>query len=372
MRNYFEELLRLAAAAGASDIHLSVGAPPATRKAGRLVNIGTEPITKEISVGIFDAYVKDDVLERFNDKSDVDFNISIEGVGRFRANVYSQRGSYSFAVRVIKNQIPKLPELNMPDILARWARQSHGLIIVTGPTGSGKSTTLAALIDLINEERAANIVTLEDPIEYLHRHKKSRVNQREIYTDALSFPSALRSALRQDPNVIMLGEMRDPETILTCLTAAETGHLVLTTLHTADAAMAINRIIDGVEAQYHEQVKTQLATVLIGVVAQRLLPKSDGTGLIAATEVMVGNPNVKGLIHGGKTKELSGAIETGGEYGMYLMKKSVEQLIKANVIDTQYMNLFNERGDLRAGSDFHSSLHHGRLGAEGGNNLRRF
>src|SRR5690606_38237188 len=252
----------------------------------------------------------------------VDFAYSLPGVGRFRANVYRQRGSLAAAFRLIPTSVPDLDELGLPPAVAGLCELSQGLVLVTGPTGSGKSTTLAAMVDRINRTRRLHIVTLEDPIEYLHRHRRSLVNQREVGIDVPTFAAGLRAALREDPDVIMVGEMRDLETIATALTAAETGHLVLATLHTPSAPQAVDRIIDVFPAEQQNQVRVQLAGVLEAVIAQRLVPTADGRGRHVVAEVLLGTAAVRNLIREGKTAQLPAVMETSRQYGMVTLRES--------------------------------------------------
>ena len=254
------------------------------------------------------------------------------GLSRFRVNAFRQRGSIAIAIRIIPERVPSLQELKLPDIVRELARKPRGLVLVTGPTGSGKSTTMAAMIDLINSERACNILTLEDPIEYLHRHRKSIINQREIGADSRTFANALRAALREDPDVILVGEMRDMETISIAVRAAETGHLVLATLHTSDAAQTVDRIIDVFPPYQHQQVRTQLSLALQGIVSQQLLPRRDGQGRIVAVETLVTTPAVRNLIREGKSHQILSVIQTGAKFGMLAMDTALRDLCRAGLI----------------------------------------
>ena len=296
-----DKLLAYAVESKASDTHITVGFPPTLRIDGRLEPMDlpklTADDTEKMAMHLLRFRGKKDVLFR---DGEVDFSYGIPSVGRFRVNVFRQRGTYAAAIRTVTVGIPTLDELKLPGVLKSLAQHVRGLILITGPTGSGKSTTLAAMIDLINNQRACHILTLEDPIEYLHRHKKSIVNQREIGPDTKSFANALRAALREDPDVILVGEMRDLETISIAITAAETGHLVLSTLHTVGAAETIDRVIDVFPPHQQEQIRIQLANVLKGVVSQQLLKLQTGRGRIAATEVMVTTPAISNLIREGK------------------------------------------------------------------------
>ena len=271
----------------------------------------------------------------FKEKGEVDLSYSRRSLGRFRVNIYRQRGSVAIALRILNSKIPSFASLNLPSVIKDFTLYQKGLLLVTGPTGSGKSTTLASFIDMINEQRSCHILTLEDPIEYLHQHKNSMVNQREIGQDSTSFAAALRAALRQDPDVILVGEMRDLETISIAITAAETGHLVLATLHTVDAVQTIDRVIDVFPPHQQQQVRIQLANTLIGVIAQRLLKRKDGSGRVPAVEILVSNPAVRNLIREGKIHQIYSVIQTGRRQGMQLMDSHLEELYRQGIIDRQ-------------------------------------
>ena len=278
----------------------------------------------------------------------IDFSYSIPRLGRFRCNIYKQRGTYAMAVRALPLEIPAFDTLGLPDVIKSFTKKSKGLVLVAGATGSGKSTTLASLVNIINESYHYHVITIEDPLEYLHKHKKSMITQREIGEDANSFASALRSALREDPDVIMVGEMRDMETVSIALSAAETGHLVLSTLHTIGAVKSIDRIIDSFPTNQQNQIRSQLATVLEGVVSQQLLPRRDGTGLIAASEVMVATPAVRNLIRESKYYQINNLIQSGFNDGMRSLERNLARLCREGVIEekearlkTQDMQLFN-------------------------------
>jgi len=264
-------------------------------------------------------------------------------VGRFRVNAFSQRGSIGIVLRLINSCVPTLEQLNLPPIVADFTTKKKGLVLVTGPTGCGKSTTLAAMIDKINTEQTVHILTLEDPIEYIHQHKKSVVNQREIGSDAKSFASALKAALRQDPDVILVGEMRDLETISTAITAAETGHLVFATLHTNNAAQTIDRIVDVFPPYQQQQIRIQLAETLQGIIAQQLLQKADGSGRVAAVEILVSTTAVRNLIREGKTHQIQSMIQTGARFGMQSMEMALKKLVQAGLIThEEYTNHLND------------------------------
>jgi twitching motility protein PilT len=262
----------------------------------------------------------------------MDLSFSLAGIGRFRVNVFKQRGTMAAAIRLVASKIPNPEDLGLPSSVIELSKKTRGLILVTGPTGSGKSTTLASLINLINHERADHILTLEDPIEYLHRHHKSIVNQREIGHDSQSYANALRAALRQDPDVILVGEMRDLETISIAITAAETGHLVLSTLHTVGAAKTIDRIIDVFPPSQQQQIRIQMSTVLQAVISQQLLPRRDKSGRVAAIEVMIANPAIRNLIREGKTHQITSSIQTGLKFGMQTMDGALADLYRKGII----------------------------------------
>jgi twitching motility protein PilT len=328
----FDELLYKAIEQSASDIHITVGIPPTIRKNGRLVRLNDIPITSDDT----DVYAKKmlnrDKLAEFETKGEIDLSYSLQSVGRFRVNIFKQRGTCCIAIRPVNIKIPTFEELGLPDVIKEFSKKTKGLVLVTGPTGSGKSTTLAAIINKINEERDCHILTLEDPIEYLHRHKMSIVNQREIGHDSNSYANALRAALREDPDVILVGEMRDMETISIAITAAETGHLVFSTLHTIGAANTIDRIIDVFPPYQQQQIKVQLSTILQGVISQQLLARRDKHGRVAALEIMVPNPAIRNLIREGKTHQINSIIQTGAKFGMQTMDNSLISLQKRNII----------------------------------------
>ncbi|MDN5293148.1 MAG: twitching motility protein PilT [Eubacteriales bacterium] len=323
---HINDLLKIAVESGASDLHLSVNSPPVLRIHGELVRLKMPPLTVEEVTALVQQTLNQDLLDRFRENGEVDFSYSVRGLGRFRLNVFLQRGTPSLAARVIPPHIRSLDELGIPPVVKELAFKPHGLVLVTGPTGSGKSTTLAAMIDLINRQCFKHIITLEDPIEYLHSHRNCIINQREIGQDSRSFASALRVALRQDPDVILVGEMRDLETIATAITAAETGHLVLATLHTPNAVQTVDRIIDVFPPHQQQQVRIQLSMVLQGVVSQQLIPKADRTGRVVATEILIAIPAVRNLIREGKTHQLLSVMQSGAKYGMHTMDQSLRDL----------------------------------------------
>jgi twitching motility protein PilT len=329
------DLLKLTFEKRASDLHIKVGVPPMLRIDGKLTPLETEKrLTQEDSLSIAMGIMNASQKTKFKEKNELDMAYAVPGLGRFRVNVFQQRGSVGMVFRQVPMKILNFEDLMLPGVLAKVAQEQRGLILVTGTTGSGKSTTLASMIDYINTSRTANIVTIEDPIEFLHRDKKSIVNQREIGNDTFSFGDALRSALRQDPDVILVGEMRDFETISTALTAAETGHLVLSTLHTLDAAETVNRIITVFPPYQQKQVRIQLASVIKGIISQRLVAKADGSGRVPAVEVMLGTLSVReAIIDDAKTRQIPSIIAAGlSHYGMQTFDQSLLMLYKNDVI----------------------------------------
>ncbi|MFL6279289.1 MAG: type IV pilus twitching motility protein PilT [Vicinamibacterales bacterium] len=335
---HIDDLLNIAAQSGASDLHLKVGSYPMMRVNGTLTVCSEEKrLDKSDTEGMADAIFNDDQRERFRRAQEVDLAYSIPGVGRFRCNVFQQRGTVGLVLRVIPTRIKTIDELGLPPVLKRIAQEERGLVLVTGTTGSGKSTTLAAMMDHINSTRSAHIMTVEDPIEYLHRDHLSIVNQREVNVDTQSFSHALRSALRQDPDVILVGEMRDHETVETALLAAETGHLVFSTLHTLDATETINRIIAVFPPHQQRQVRIQLASVLKGAIAQRLLPRADGLGRVPAVEVMIATAFIRDcVIDKDRTAQIHGAIASGtSQYGMQTFDQSIFNLYQQGFVTVE-------------------------------------
>lgn len=329
------DLLKKAVEQGASDLHVKVGNSPIMRINGSLKIMSEEPkILKEEAIRLAVSTMNQAQKDTFKKEADIDFAYSVPGLGRFRCNAFLQRGTMGIVFRVIPTSVPKIDELMLPAILKDIAVEERGLILVTGTTGSGKSTTLASIINHINENKTSNIVTIEDPIEYLHKDKKSIVNQREVGADTKSFGKALRSALRQDPDVILVGEMRDFETIQTCLMAAETGHLVLSTLHTLDAPETINRVISFFPPYHQQQVRIQLAAVLKGIVSLRLVPRADGKGRVPAVEVVISTGTVReAIIDTTKTKLLPDIIAQGKiHYGMQTFDQCLLDLFHDNLI----------------------------------------
>jgi twitching motility protein PilT len=318
---------------GASDLHVTAGSPPAARVHGRLTRFEDLPrLTPAATRELLYRVLSTEQQKQLEVNRQIDLSYSLPGVARFRINVYWQRESLAAAFRLIPAQLKTLEELNLPTSLHELSAKPRGLVLVTGPTGSGKSTTLAALVDEINSTRADHIITIEDPIEFLHLHKSCIVNQREIGPDATSFADALRAALRQDPDVILLGEMRDRETISTALTAAETGHLVFATLHTQSAPQTIDRIIDVFPAEQQEQVRTQLAGSLQGILSQALLPTPDGRGRVAAIEILLPDDAIRNLIRQGKLEQIYSYMQTGTKRGMQTMEQSLADLVSRGVI----------------------------------------
>ncbi|MBO3352107.1 type IV pilus twitching motility protein PilT [Clostridium perfringens] len=324
------ELLELTVKEGASDLHLTVGISPIIKVNGKLVRLEHEILRPEDT----EAYAREilqDAYEKYDAIGEYDTSYSIHGKGRFRVNIYKQRNSTALAIRVISLDIPTLDSLGYPETLKDICNLKRGLVLVTGPTGSGKSTTLAALINEINSNRESHIITIEDPIEFLHKHNKSIVNQREIGKDTLSYERALKAALREDPDVILIGEMRDLETISTAITAAETGHLVFSTLHTIGAAKTIDRIVEVFPPHQQEQIKIQLASVLQIIISQQLVETVDGDRN-AALEIMVATPAIKNLIREGKTHQIESSIQTGSKYGMRTMDMELANLYREGII----------------------------------------
>jgi twitching motility protein PilT len=332
----FSDVLRQMVETRASDVHITPGFPPAMRDKGKITPMAGFPVlnaqqTREVVYGI----LNDDQRKRFENNKQLDFAYAIPGVARFRVNCFFQRGTVSAAFRLVPQEIPSLESLAVPPVLRELTSKPRGFILVTGPTGSGKSTTLAGMIDVINSTRQDHILTIEDPIEFLHTHKESIVNQREVGSDAPDFALGLRAALREDPDVILVGEMRDLETISTALTAAETGHLVFATLHTQSTAQTVDRIIDVFPPQQQGQVRTQLSIALQGIVTQQLLPTLDGRGRTVACEVLIPTPAVRNLIREGKTHQIYGALQTSGSVGMQTMDADLARLVRGGKIGRQ-------------------------------------
>ncbi|MBU1862562.1 MAG: type IV pilus twitching motility protein PilT [Candidatus Omnitrophica bacterium] len=328
-----KELLKAAVAKNASDLHLTVGRPPTFRINRKLVSSSYPVLNGTDTKQMIYSLLNDEQKKRFERELEFDFSIAVEGVSRFRVNIHMQRGSIEAAFRTIAQHIKTFDEMRFPKVMRDLTLKQNGLVLVTGPTGVGKTTTLAAMIDLINKEKEKLIVCIEDPIEYLHKHNKSIVKQREIGIDTHSFANALKYSLRQDPDVILVGEMRDIETISIALTAAETGHLVLSTLHTASAPQTVDRLLDVFPPEQQEQVKVQLSSCIQGIISQTLLPRYDGRGLVAAFEIMIATPSVRKLIKERKTEQLMTCIQTGGEFGMISMDAAIKDLYHDGLID---------------------------------------
>lgn len=333
------EVTRKAMELGASDVHLTVSRAPTFRINGRLVSQTEYPmLSPDDTFQLGEELMREEKLRRqIQEQGHVDFSSTLPGVGRVRVNIYLQRGSYAVAIRLIPMSIPDIDTLGLPSAARDLLFKGSGLILVTGPTGSGKSTTLAAMIDLLNRSVNAHIITLEDPIEYLHRHGTCIINQREVGTDCPDFAQGLRAALRQDPDVILVGEMRDLETIATAMTAAETGHLVMATLHAATAVQTVERIIDVFPPHQQDQIRVQLANTLLGIFSQQLVPKLDGNGRVLAAEVLVANPAVRNLVRENKTHQLHSVMQTGAAQGMVTMEKALSLFVQRGLITQEEM-----------------------------------
>ncbi len=335
-----DDILKNAVALEASDIHITVGSPVIYRLDGVLKPIDDKKLMPQDAEEIVLSMMNERQKEKFMEYGEIDFSYALSHVGRFRVNAFMQRGTMGMAIRVVVLEIPKISELGLPPVVTSLTEKKSGLILVTGPTGSGKSTTLASMIDLINRNRNDHIITIEDPIEYLHKHNNCIVNQREIGADSKSFGNALRAALRQDPDIILVGEMRDADTMQTAITAAETGHLVMSTLHTKSAVETIERIIDVFPPHQQTQVRIQLASILEAVISQRLLPCSNGRGRVVAYEILIANRAVRNLIRTGKTHQLQTVLETGSLFGMVTMANSLMRLHREGKIDQRIMTSY--------------------------------
>jgi len=319
----------------ASDLLLTVGRPPELRIYGSLVTTDFDVVTEKGLVEVASSVLNDSQKKLLATNRDIDLSFGIEYLCRFRINIYHQRGSHAIAIRRIPHEIPSIEELGLPEIIKEFAMRPDGLLFISGPVGSGKSTTLATMIEYINCQKRKHIVCIEDPIEYLHKHKESIIEQRELGSDTQSFKSALKSVFRQSPDIIMVGEMRDLDSIRLALTLAETGHLVLSTLHTQDATHAINRILDAFPAEQQSQVRMQLSLVLLGVIVQQLLPKKDGSGLTLACEIMNVNNAVRSMIRENQPQQIYSALQTGKTHGMMTMNDSLERLFKEGQISEE-------------------------------------
>ena len=326
------ELLAFAVENKASDIHFAAGIPPKLRINGKLVGLEMDPLNPAAVAEVLGSVMNDKQKKVLRERGEVDFSYAHQSCGRFRVNVYMDRGNMAGAFRRVDTVIPRPDQLGIPSSVVELYKRRRGLVLVTGPTGSGKSTTLASIINKANENRSDHIITLEDPIEYVHNHKKAIVNQREVGMDTLSYNNALRAALREDPDIILVGEMRDYETISIAVTAAETGHLVFSTLHTIGAASTIDRIIDVFPPHQQQQIRTQLSMVLVGVISQQLLPTADGKGRVAAFEVMIANPAIRSLIRDAKTHQIQATVQTSKAQGMITMDDALYDLYQGGVI----------------------------------------
>lgn len=330
-----DELLREVIQKKSSDLHITVGVPPVFRIDGALFFSSYNKLKPMDTQRMFVSIATEGQQAYFEEKHEIDFSYSLVSQGRFRVNAFRQRGTVAIVLRFISNVIPTLDQIGSPAILKTLALKPRGLVLVVGPTGSGKSTTLAAMIHLINQTQSSHIITLEDPIEYLHEHYKSIVNQREINVDSSSFGNALRAALREDPNVILVGEMRDAETVATAITAAETGHLVFASLHTGDVVQTVDRIIDTFPSQQQQQVRLQLSMTLQGIVAQQLVRRKDNTGRIAVLEILVVTPAIRNLIREGKTPQIISNMQTGAKFGMQTMDMALKMLVNQSLISQE-------------------------------------
>jgi twitching motility protein PilT len=331
------ELLQTLVEHSGSDLHITTQTPPQIRVHGKLQTLDLPPLGPAETKGLAYSVLTDAQKKRFEETLELDFSFGIRGLARFRCNVFNQRGAVAAVYRVIPEKIKGFDELGLPPVLATLADRPRGLVLVTGPTGSGKSTTLAAMIDKINTERREHILTIEDPIEYIHQHKGCLVNQREVHSDTHGFSAALRAALREDPDIVLIGELRDLETIESALRIAETGHLTFATLHTNSAAQTINRIIDVFPAHQQGQIRTQLSLVLEGIVCQALLPRADGKGRVISLEVLIPTPAIRNLIRDDKVHQIYSTMQTGQEkFGMQTMNQSLATLYQKRLITLEY------------------------------------
>ncbi|XWN53292.1 type IV pilus twitching motility protein PilT [Anoxybacillus flavithermus] len=344
MKQKVDAMLRAAFELKASDIHLTVGIPPIFRINGDLKRYGQDVLSPTDTEQMAKAIVPEHMWTRFETDGELDLSYSLSGVSRFRVNVFKQRGCISLAIRIVPTKIPSLEELQLPDVLKKMVTKPQGLILVTGPTGSGKSTTLAAMIDYMNKTMRKHIITLEDPIEYVHKHGSCIIDQREVGTDTNNFANGLRAALRQDPDVILVGEMRDLETIQTAITAAETGHLVFGTLHTSSAPATIDRIIDVFQPEQQAQIRIQLATVLVSIISQRLFPRAQKNGRIAATEILINNAAVANLIRNGKIHQIPSVMQTNRALGMHTLEANIKELVQQGLIARETVEPYLQEG----------------------------
>jgi len=325
------DLLEMMMKKKASDLHITVGTPPQIRVDGKLQKLPMEALTPEETKKLAYSIMSEKHRQKFEEKSELDLSFGIENLSRYRCNVFMQRGNVAVAIRQIPFRVPSFEELGLPKVVSEFANLPRGLVLITGTTGSGKSTTLAAIIDKINRERNLHIITVEDPIEYLHRHNSSLINQREVYSDTQSFASALKYALREDPDVVLIGEMRDLETVESALNISETGHLAFATLHTSSCAESITRIIDVFPSNQQEQVRVTLSFVLQAVVTQQLIPKIGG-GRVLGLEIMIATPAIRALIRDEKIHQIYSSIQAGQKYGMRTMNQSLAELYLAHKI----------------------------------------
>jgi len=345
-----EDLLELVVQEGASDLHLTVGSPPVLRIHGSLHRLDSAVLRPEDTERLMRAISSSEHVQGVREKGGVDFGFGFRDIARFRVSIYKQKGFFGMALRLIPSRMLTLKEIGLPNVVSELLCRSRGLILVTGPTGSGKTTTLASMLNVINETRDSHIITVEDPIEYYHDHKKGIVTQREIGADVTGFQEALRRALRQDPDVIMVGEMRDLETMEAAITAAETGHLVFATLHTTGAARTVDRIVDSFSAEQQNQIRTQLASNLVAVISQILLPRCDRPGRIAAFELMVSTPSIQALIRDHKTFRITSDIQTGSRLGMFTLD--------SHLFDLYNRGMIRREDVLSKAQDVDAVLHH--------------
>jgi twitching motility protein PilT len=329
---HIDELLEIVVENNSSDLHIATGLPPIMRVDGELKAMRYTPMTPEVTQRLMYDILTDDQIQRFETDMELDCSYQLRKVARFRVNVFKDRGTHAAALRLIPTKIPTVQQLGLPPVVEKLAQRPRGLLLVTGPTGSGKSTTLASMINQINTERAEHIITIEDPIEYLHVHKKCIINQRELGQDTHDFQNALRASLREDPDVLLVGEMRDLATIKLAITCAETGHLVLATLHTNSAAESVDRIIDVFPADEQEQIRVQLSNNLIAVMSQQLLPRAGQPGRVAAIEVMVANSAIRNLIRENKAHQMTSMIQTGSHDGMQTMDQALRDLVQQSLV----------------------------------------
>lgn len=344
MKQKVDAMLRAAFKLKASDIHVTVGIPPIFRINGDLKRYGQDVLSPTDTEQMAKAIVPEKMWSHFEENGELDLSYSLSGVSRFRVNVFKQRGCISLAIRIVPTKIPSLDELQLPDVLKKMVTKPQGLILVTGPTGSGKSTTLAAMIDYMNKTMRKHIITLEDPIEYVHKHGGCVIDQREVGTDTNNFANGLRAALRQDPDVILVGEMRDLETIQTAIIAAETGHLVFGTLHTSSAPATIDRIIDVFQPEQQAQIRIQLATVLVAIISQRLFPRAQKNGRIAATEILINNAAVANLIRNGKIHQIPNVMQTNRALGMHTLEANIRELVEQGLIARETVEPYLQEG----------------------------